>query len=337
MPEDLEREEEESLTSTEHTDATPEEVETDEVNEEAEAFEPDEESQKILDSLKKYEEVEEDAEPEDVEAEVVETEDEPEVEETEEVEVEETETAKVEEEPHPLESSTIPYKRFREVVQEKNANKADAVVWRDIRKAYTEAGITDDSYRMWSQLGITVNTKPEMAKPYIKHLAESVGLKVIENVPDELRTLVDQGEMTESAAEKIARQRYAAQQQLESTLPSFQPASVDPTDALKDVGESYMERYPVIFKDEANVKFVLEDIDKQKAEYEAVYGAEVPAERLAILADRACQKVVKKSRAKPPETAAASKPLRASKPQQKYDGTGSIRDFVKNNPVLRNL
>ena len=359
MHTDEERMEEESLASFEdNTDAAPEEVETD--------IESDDDTSQILDSLKKYEEFREDEEdeveepeneeveeveesPEDSESsessessEQVEQETE-EVEETETEEVaeteetEDTEEAKAEEEPHPLENSTIPYKRFREVVQEKNLNKADAIVWRDIRKAYTEAGITDESYRMWSQLGITVNTKPQAAVPYIKHLAESVGLKVVESVPDELRTLVDQGEITESAAEKLARQRYAAQQELESTLPSFEPASVDPTEALKEVGQSYMERFPAVFQDESNIKFVLEDIDAQKAEYEAVYGSEIPAERLAILADRACQKVVKKTRTKPPETAAASKPLRASKPQQKSTGTGSIRDFVRNNPYLKNL
>ena len=335
MPEDQESVEEESLTSVEDTDAAPEEV----VDNES-----DDETSQILDSLKKYEEPEEeDQEVEETEVEEEAAEAESETEETETAEVEEegteeTKEVEVEEEtPHPLENSTIPYKRFREVVQEKNANKADAVVWRDIRKAYTEAGITDESYRMWSQLGITVNTKPQAAVPYIKHLAESVGLKVVESVPDELRTLVDQGEMTETAAEKIARQRYAAQQELESTLPSFKPATMDPQESLKEVGESYMERFPAVFQDEANIKFVLEDIDKQKAEYEAVYGAEVPQERLAILADRACQKVVKKSRAKPPEASAASKPLRASKPQQKSNGTGSIRDFVANNPWFKQV
>lgn len=314
----------------------------------------DTESQEILDNVGKFlaedsddlEEVVEDLEESEADEdesdsdEVAETEEK--VEEDEVSDQEETSDEveeETEEEEGNLDSQHVPYKRFAEVVKEKNINKADAETFRGLRKAYQEAEITDDTFQNWSKLGILINKDPEAAAPYVRALAESVGLKVSVALSDDLKKMVDDGEVEEEAAYRLAAQRLSEPRQADDIeVPSFAPTAPNPEEAMKQVAQLYEGQYKGFWTPEV-IKKVTAGIEARKAEYERVYGQELPAERLSLLADEACKDVVKETRAaKMKRSTVAQKPLRPKRRAVTTNANpSSVRDFVSTNQYLKDI
>jgi len=345
MPEDLEDVTEDSSALDENT--------TDDAGSEP-APDLEDGGQEILDILSNHvHDEDEEAEPEEVEAEddveepdVTDVDDEPAANETndeaveDEDETEDTETTEPEDSTDDDEAENhIPYTRFKQVNDEKNELKGKAQQWEQFTKSYQDAGINDESMRTWSELGVTIATNPDAAYDSIVAMCSAVGLEVVQAVPDDVKQMLANGEITEEAAARVAQRPRAAVAQPQQTMPSFAEPVFDVTTAIDEINLRYDTDYKDVFSVEANIKAAGAAIARRMDEYLSTYGHEMPDSARPAVQEAAFKEVVKSARTtKRKPRAVVPKPLRPrAAVKSPGSGSGSVRDFVKSNEFLKNI
>lgn len=97
--------------------------------------------------------------------------------------------------------------RFRQLLNERNGFKPDAEKYRQVDRFIRENGLTNDEAANLLQVGALAKTDPakawEMVKPWVSNLLSAAG----EVLPEDLKQMVDQGQMSEAAAYEVSRSR----------------------------------------------------------------------------------------------------------------------------------
>jgi len=188
--------------------------------------------------------------------------------------------------------------RIRQLVTEVKEHKRDAELARTFRKQYTDVGIKDESMEHWIGLALTIQSNPAAALPQLdalrEALAKQAGVAEDSELPAEFAQLVEDGEMTETAARSLLRRNVP--QYTPPSVVSFKAPQYTEEDVKRDMSEVAAE-YEAKHKALWNPKLVEEanaELKRRVAEVTDLTGTPPLLEKYRELADQALAATVKK-------------------------------------------
>jgi hypothetical protein len=97
--------------------------------------------------------------------------------------------------------------RFRQLLNERNGYKPDAEKYRQVDRFIRDNGLSNEEAANLLHVGALAKTDPskawEMVKPWVSSLLSAAG----EVLPEDLKQMVEQGQMSEAAAYEVSRSR----------------------------------------------------------------------------------------------------------------------------------
>ena len=212
-------------------------------------------------------------------------------------------------------ANPIPYKRFQEVVRQKNVFKRDAETLRSIRETAKEAGWSEQATKEWLEFGFSFKDNPT-SKAYrdtITAMAKVAGLAVVESLPSDLQSAVDDGQITPEYAEQLVASRITPDTEAKYTVPDLADQGYTQDQAQEDVNgvvNLYMEKHENILSkpevQEEMKKAVLDEFNR----LEKLTGYYPAYEKWGDITRRVLPDVVKRHRQ--PVVKPDREPLRSS-------------------------
>lgn len=295
----------------------PEQPEEQEAEAEAEADEEVEETTEEQDSV--------DSEPEAAESEVIED-----------GETEGSEDADVLADGDLASEKLIPFERFQEINNERKSYEGDAKAMRELRDFYREANIGDDEFKQFVSFAAALNTNPDSVKDRVRAMAEAVGFQVADKDHAEIDRMVQDGDVSEEAAERL-RERVSSAPTSNYEIPEAPSVaergySIDDAkaDAL-EVWNGYQSKLGDKWTEDMSNE-VGSELKRIVAEATELTGREPAPEKLAHLTAKACQNVVKKHTQ--PVKKPKNEPIRVSRKARspRKVTADNLEDFIDSDP-----